>query len=110
MQSIRAGFAAAMLAAAGVVATAGSADARNWVAVGWVEIPVRAYPSTAAPVVTTINGGSRLSLTGQCTRELDLGTIAYMRPVQQRALVSTRWCELSGPAHGWVFGGFMKPF
>ncbi len=108
MSSLKRGLFAA--AAIGMVMLAGSASARDWVAVGLVHIPVRAYPSAAAPLVDTIAGGSALYLTGQCTRELDLSAITYMNPLQQRALVSSRWCELSGPVHGWIFGGFMKPF
>jgi hypothetical protein len=105
MRFTRLGAIAALLA----VCVAGSADARDWVAVGMKKIPVREYASAAAPVVDMIDGGSYLNLTGKCTRELDLDIIAYMHAFQQKALVSTRWCELAGP-RGWIFGGFMKPF
>jgi hypothetical protein len=33
-----------------------------------------------------------------------------MHALRQRWLVKSRWCELGGSPHGWVFGGFMKPF
>lgn len=100
---------AAGLALGGLVA-AGPAAAMNWVAVGMPHIPIRAYSSPAAPVVATIAGGSYLVLTGRCTGSLDMRQISYMSPLRQRFIVATRWCEVAGPAHGWVFGGFMKPF
>ena len=102
---------AALLAIFGLAAAAGPAAARNWVASGgWARVPVRAYASAAAPLVGTVRGGDRLDLTGQCTRDLDLKDIAYMSRFRQRLIVATRWCELAGPVHGWVFGGFMKPW
>ena len=101
---------AAVLAIFGLAAAAGPAMARNWVATGWARVPVRAYASAAAPTVGTVRGGDRLDMTGQCTRDLDLNTIAYMSGFRQRLIVSTRWCELAGPVHGWVFGGFIKPW
>jgi hypothetical protein len=108
MSSTRVRFAAAFLVS--LAAFAGTAGARDWIATGWVKIPARAYPSAAAPLAGTVDGGSYLELTGECTRDLDLSQISYMSGWHQRALVSTRWCELSGPTHGWIFGGFMKPF
>ena len=41
---------------------------------------------------------------------LDLRQISYMSGFRQKLIVSTRWCELAGPVHGWLYGGFMKPF
>ncbi len=110
MQSRNTRYLAAFVAAFGWVAVAGPASARDWVTTGWVHVPVRAYASAAAPVVDQIPGGDRVDLTGQCTRDLDLAVIAYMHPGRQRAIVKTRWCELAGPVHGWIFGGFLKPF
>ena len=101
---------AALIAVCGLAAAAGPAAARDWVATGWAKVPVRAYASAAAPLVGTVNGGDKLDLTGQCTRDLDLKAIAYMSGLRQRLIVSTRWCELAGPVHGWVFGGFIKPW
>jgi hypothetical protein len=100
----------ALLAVLGLAAAAGPAAALDWVGVGMAHIPIRAYASAAAPVVGTIKGGSFLALTGQCTRHLDLEDIAYKSAFRQRLIVASRWCEVSGPAHGWVFGGFMKPW
>ena len=71
---------------------------------------MRTYASAAAPLAGTVRGGDRLELTGRCTRDLDLKAIAYMSGLRQRLIVSTRWCELAGPVHGWIFGGFMKPW
>ncbi len=101
---------AAALAILGLAAATNPAAARNWVGVGMVHIPIRAYASPAAPVTGVIDGGSSLQLTGQCTGFLDLNAIAYMSPFRQRLVLTGRWCEVSGPAHGWVFSGFMKPF
>ena len=100
----------AALALLGLVVAAGPTAARNWVGVGMVHIPIRAYASPAAPVTGVIDGGSSLELTGQCTGFLDLNAIAYMSAVRQKMILTGRWCEVSGPAHGWVFSGFMKPF
>ena len=66
----------AALAFLGLVAAAGPAAARNWVGVGMVHIPIRAYASPAAPVTGLVNGGSSLQLTGQCTGFLDHNAIA----------------------------------
>ena len=110
MVRMKAGSMAAFLAILGLAVAAGPAMARNWVAVGMVHIPVRAYASPAAPVVDVLAGGSSLNLTGQCTHYLDLRQISYMSGFRQKLIVSTRWCELAGPVHGWLYGGFMKPF
>lgn len=101
---------AAALTIFGLVAASGPAAALNWVGVGMVKIPIRAYASPAAPMIGSVHGGSYLDLTGQCTRFLDMQTIAYMSPLRQRLIVMTRWCEVSAPVHGWVFGGLMKPW
>jgi uncharacterized protein YraI len=110
MARMKAGSMAALLAIVGLAVAAGPAMARNWVAVGMVHIPVRAYASAAAPVVEVLPGGSNINLTGQCTRSLDLRQISYMSGFRQRLIVASRWCEIAGPVHGWLFGGFMKPF
>ncbi len=101
---------AALLAIFGLAVAASPAAALNWVGVGMPQIPIRAYASPAAPLVGTIKGGSYLELTGQCTGYLDLKDIAYKSPFRQRLIVATRWCEVSGPAHGWIMGTFMKPW
>jgi hypothetical protein len=98
------------LALLGLVAAAAPAAARNWVAVGMVHIPIRAYATPAAPQVGVIRGGSSLDLTGQCTGFLDLNTIAYMSGFRQKLVLRGRWCEVASPAHGWIFSGFMRPW
>ena len=110
MMTGKARASAAVLAIVGLAAVVSPAAALEWVGVGMTNIPIRAYASAAAPVVGTVKGGAYLELTGQCTRYLDLKDIAYKSPLSQRLIVTTRWCEVSGPAHGWVFGGFMKPW
>ena len=110
MMPIKSKAMAALLAISCLVAAGGPAAALNWVGVGMAVIPIRAYASPAAPVVGIIKGGSYLELTGQCTHYLDLKDIAFRSALRQRMIVATRWCEVSGPAHGWVFGGFMKPW
>jgi uncharacterized protein YraI len=108
LSRVRLAALAAAFASFAMLAT--GADARDWVVVGMKKIPVREYPSAAAPVVETIPGGAYINLTGKCTRDLDLNQISYMHALRQRWLVKSRWCELGGSPHGWVFGGFMKPF
>ncbi len=100
----------ALLAILGLAVTAGPAAAREWVATGLVHIPIRAYASPAAPDVGVVPGGNYLQLTGQCTGFLDLNQISYMSSLHQRLIVMSRWCEVSAPVHGWVFGGFMHPW
>ena len=94
----------------GLIVSAVSAEARDWVTTGWKEIPVREYPAAAAPLVGTVKGGVYPDLTGKCTRELNLQQIGYMDGLHQRLLVNSRWCEIATPAHGWIFGGFLKPW
>ena len=76
-------------------------------------VPVRTGPSTFSRVVFSIRSGEIPSLTGKCTRNLDLSSIAGESVFHRWAAVSKRWCEvagLNGGGSGWISGAYIKPF
>jgi hypothetical protein len=76
-------------------------------------IQVRQAPHVFSPVLYAVPSGGIPALTGKCTRDLELSSIAEKSTWYRRAMVVKRWCEvagLNGGATGWINGGYIKPF
>ena len=76
-------------------------------------IPVREAPMHSARVLYALPSGTIPPLTGRCTLNLGLDTIAEKSAWYRWKLVAKRWCEVAGsnPAlPGWIQGGFIRPF
>src|SRR3954469_20247607 len=77
---------------------------------------VRAFPNGASRILVGYPSGTPLSLTGRCTRGLDLNTINGLAAAAQASAVRDRWCEVwvdpyaSGNwQFGWVSGRYIRP-
>lgn len=74
-------------------------------------IPVRAAPMRWSRVIVWLPTGTIPALTGRCTRNLELGSIAEKPSWYRGLVVGQRWCEVSSNnVAGWVDGSFMKAF
>ena len=76
-------------------------------------VAVRAAPNSFSPVLFKIPSGTIPKLTGRCTRNLDLDSIASRSTWYRMAVLGSRWCEVAGlnsANPGWISGVFIRPF
>ena len=122
MTTIRNGVMAGALALATALAMVGPAAAGafyGWQVTNvpaWDVLNVRTGPGTAYGVLVAYPNGTPLSMTGPCTKSLDLGAIAGWPDWRQRRAVRYRWCEVwldplgNGQfLQGWVYGRYIRP-
>ncbi len=112
----------AALVAAGAIMLACAASASAFFAwrvtdvVSTDVLMVRSDPTSASPILVGYPSGVVLSMTGRCTGDIHLGSIAGLPSPQQRQLVGDEWCEVwldpyaTGEFRsGWVFGRYIEP-
>jgi len=82
----------------------------------WDTLNVRAYPSSQSQILVAYPNGTTLSMTGACTKGLDLGQIAGLSAWQQRQYVRYLWCQTWVDPQGngnyqaaWVYGKYIAP-
>ena len=121
MTRIRLAAGAALLAFAGVAASATTAAAEffGWQVANvasWDVLNVRAWPANYSQILVAYPNGTPLSLTGKCTRGVDLNQIAGWPPAAQAQAVRYAWCEVWVDPLGngnfrtaWVYGRYIKP-
>jgi len=121
MTRIRLATAAALLAVAGVTAseTTAAAEFFGWQVANvanWDVLNVRAWPANYSQILVAYPNGTPLSLTGKCTRGVDLNQIAGWPPAAQAEAVRYAWCEVWVDPLGngnfrtaWVYGRYIKP-
>ncbi|CAN5232288.1 hypothetical protein BH10PSE9_BH10PSE9_18880 [soil metagenome] len=76
-------------------------------------VPVRTGPSNFSRVLFSVPSGEIPALTGRCTRDLNLASIAGQPVFHRWTAVHGRWCEvagLNGSSAGWIDGAYIKPF
>ncbi len=78
---------------------------------------VRKYPASHSQKQAAYPNGTKLSLTGRCTKGLDLRTMSKTSPLVLAKAVRYRWCEIwHEPANdgnfttGWVYGKYIQPY
>lgn len=122
MKSIRTTFVAIAVALAGLVAGTIPSSSAAFYAWQVTEVPewdtlnVRAEPSSQSQILVAYPNGTLLSMTGTCTKGLDLGQIAGLPAAQQRQYVRYLWCQTWIDPQGngnyqaaWVYGKFIAP-
>ena len=121
MTRTRVAAAALLLACAGLTATATTAAAEffGWQVANvanWDVLNVRAWPANYSQILVAYPNGTPLSLTGKCTRGVDLNQIAGWPPAAQAQAVRYAWCEVWVDPLGngnfrtaWVYGRYIKP-
>jgi len=121
MTRTRVAAAALLLACAGLTATATTAAAEffGWQVANvanWDVLNVRAWPANYSQILVAYPNGTPLSLTGKCTRGVDLNQIAGWPPAAQAEAVRYAWCEVWVDPLGngnfrtaWVYGRYIKP-
>lgn len=90
-----------------------------WVVTGvpeWDTLNARADPSSDSPILIAYPNGTILSMTGVCTKGVDLSQVAALPAAQQRQQVRFVWCQTWVDPHGdgnfrtaWVYGRFIAP-
>lgn len=122
MTKIRGGSKAAALAALLLAAVAAASQASvffPWRIAGVGPgdlLNIRAYPSSGSRVLVGYPNGTVLSLTGRCTKGIDLDSITSLSKARQYQRVRTSWCEAwldpdgGGGRIGWVYGRYIRPF
>lgn len=82
----------------------------------WDVLNVRAWPASTSQILVGYPTGTPLSLTGKCTRNVDLNQIAGWPPAQQAQAVRYSWCEVwvdplgnGNFRTGWVYGRYIRP-
>lgn len=77
---------------------------------------IRKYPSSNSQILTAYQSGVKLSLTGRCTKGLNLDDLNYPSEYQLKQAVRYRWCEVwinpAGDYHfvtGWAYGKYIEP-
>jgi hypothetical protein len=113
--------AAALVASAAIVVSATTATAEffGWQVANvasWDVLNVRAWPASYSQILVAYPNGTPLSLTGKCTKNLNINQIAGWPPAQQAEAVRYRWCEVwvdplgnGNFRAGWVYGRYIKP-
>jgi hypothetical protein len=121
MNRIKTAAAAALIACAGLAASATTAAAEffSWQVANvanWDVLNVRAWPANYSKILVAYPNGTPLSLTGKCTNSLDINQIAGLPAAQQAQAVRYRWCEVWVDPLGngnfrtaWVYGRYIKP-
>lgn len=121
MTTIRTLAAAALVAVTGLAATVTSASAEffGWQVANvsqWDTLNVRAWPANTSQILVAYPNGTPLSMTGKCTRGVDLNQINGWPPAAQAQAVRYAWCETwvdpLGDGNfrtGWVYGRYIKP-
>ncbi len=121
MTRIRMVAAATVVAAASVIAAVAPASAEffGWRVANvanWDVLNVRAWPASSSQILVGYPNNAPLSLTGKCTKNLNLNQINGWPKAQQAAAVRTRWCEVwvdpvgnGNYRTGWVYGKYIRP-
>ncbi len=121
MTIVRTLAAAAFVAASGLAATVSSASAEffGWQVANlaaWDTLNVRAWPANTSQILVAYPNGTPLSMTGKCTRGVDLNQINGWPPAAQAQAVRYAWCETWVDPLGdgnfrtaWVYGRYIKP-
>jgi hypothetical protein len=122
MKTIRSTFLAVMVALAGLVAGTAPSNSSAFYAWQVTDVPewdtlnVRAYPSSNSQILVAYPNGTLLSMTGVCTKGLDIGQIAGLSAWEQRQHVRHLWCQTWVDPQGngnyqaaWVYGKFIAP-
>jgi len=122
MKTIRTAVLAVAVALAGLVAgTAPSTSAAffAWQVADVAEgdtLNVRVDPNSESQILVAYPNGTTLSMTGACTKGLDLGQIAGLSASQQRQYVRYLWCQTWIDPQGngnyqaaWVYGKYIAP-
>jgi hypothetical protein len=122
MIKARRGMAAALIAALGLVGLSGNSFGSAFVAWRVTDVSpgdllnVRAYPAPISRILVGYPNGTRLSMTGRCTGDVQLDEIQRLPAWKQRQIVRYKWCEAwldpdgSGNyRNGWVYGRYIRP-
>lgn len=82
----------------------------------WDTLNVRAAPNSDSQILVAYPNGTILSMTGVCTKGIDLSQIAGLPAAEQRQHVRFAWCQTWVDPHGngnfqpaWVYGKFIAP-
>ena len=122
MKTIRNTFLAMMVATAGLFAGLAPSIGSTFYAWQVTDVPqwdtlnVRAYPGSQSQILVAYPNGTLLSMTGVCTKGLNLGQISGLPAWQQRQYVHYLWCQAWVDPQGsgqyqaaWVYGKYLAP-
>ena len=122
MIRVRAILIAIGIAVSGLGLTALGAKASAFFAWSITDVPpgdtlnVRAWPSSQSQILVAYPNGHVLSMTGKCTKGVNLGAVAGQPVWQQKSAVRYAWCETwidpQGTGQfrsGWVYGRYITP-
>jgi len=121
MKRLTTAVAAAMLALAGLAAsvTTAAAEFFGWQVANvanWDVLNVRAWPASTSQILVAYPNGTPLSMTGKCTKNVNLDQIAGWPAAAQVQAVRYAWCEAwvdplgnGNFRTGWVYGRYIKP-
>lgn len=122
MKTIRNTFLAMMVAFTGLLAGTAMSNSSAFFAwqvsnvQQWDTLNVRAYPSSQSRILVAYPNGTLLSMTGVCTKGLNLDQISGMPAWRQRQHVRYRWCQTWVDPLGngqyqaaWVYGRYIRP-
>jgi hypothetical protein len=122
MMTFRKTLVAVVVAFAGIVASTAPSTSAAFFAwqvtdvPAWDTLNVRANPSSDSPILVAYPNGTVLSMTGVCTKGVDLSQIVGLPAAQQREHVRYAWCQTWVDPQGngnflpaWVYGKFIAP-